>query len=66
MQIAIMDGRARFDTDRAIVVECCDSLKEAIREMRKTYRHMDYVVVDIDTDEILFDPELGDTPCSTK
>lgn len=54
----IMDGRARFDQDRAIVVECCDSLKEAKNAMREFYNGYDYVVVDPKTEEIVFDPEL--------
>ena len=41
----IMDGRARFDVDRAIIVECCDSLKEAERAMKRDYKGYDYVIV---------------------
>lgn len=41
----IMDGRARFDVDRAIIVECCNSLKEAERTMKRDYKGYDYVIV---------------------
>ena len=30
----IMDSRAAFDMDAAIVLSCCDTLKEAKKEMR--------------------------------
>jgi hypothetical protein len=51
----IMDGRARFDMDIAIVCEVCDSLKEA-KQMVSEYG--DAIVIDPDTDEIVYDPEL--------
>lgn len=54
----IMDGRARFDPDRAIVVSCCNSLKEAKKEMKEDYEGYDYVVVDKDWN-VVYDP-LGD------
>jgi hypothetical protein len=50
----IMDGRARFDTDRAIVCEICDSLKEA---KSRVSEYGDAVIVDPRTDAIVFDPE---------
>jgi hypothetical protein len=52
----IMEGRARFDVDNAIVVSCCDSLEEAIEEMKEYYIGYDYVVVDTSTNEVVFDP----------
>ena len=51
----IMDGRARFNIDRAIVISVCASLKEAKQEMREEYQEYDYVVVD-GNDNIVFDP----------
>jgi len=56
VRILIMDGRARFDPDRAVVVSCCDSLAEAKKEMRDDYQGYDYVVVDGDTWRVLYDP----------
>jgi hypothetical protein len=56
MKICIMDGRARFDIDESIVISCCDSLEEAMMEMREDYRGYDYVVVDLENNEILNDP----------
>lgn len=55
----IMDGRARFDTDRAIVIEVCETLAEAKRAMHKEYKGYDYVVVDPhNNDEIVYDPMI--------
>lgn len=50
----IMDGRARFDRDRAIVVSVCGSLEEAKREMRECYLGYDYVV--LYGGEVVYDP----------
>lgn len=55
-QYFIMDGRARFDPNRAIVCSVCDSLAEAKSEMRHDYKDFDYVVVDGDTEEVVYDP----------
>ena len=52
----IMDGRARFDVDRAVVVEVCESLREAKQAMREYYDGYDYVVLNGAMDEILYDP----------
>jgi selenophosphate synthetase-related protein len=52
-QYLVMDGRARFDQDRAIVCEVCDSLKEAKSVVRN---YGDAVVVDSETNEIVYDP----------
>lgn len=49
----IMDGRARFDTDRAVVCEICNSFGEA---MRRLDNYGDAVVVDPRTDEVVYDP----------
>ena len=54
----IMDGRARYDTDKAIVIECCDSLKEAMEAMKRYYKGYDYVVVQRDTNAIIYDPQI--------
>jgi hypothetical protein len=52
----IMDGRARFNQDRAIVCEICDSLAEA----RSNVSHYgDAVVIDPRTNKIAYDPELA-------
>jgi len=58
MEYYIMDGRARFDTTEAVVVEVCESLREAVRAMKVDYVGMDYVVVDA-RDEVVYDPECG-------
>jgi hypothetical protein len=51
----IMDGRARFDQDRAVICEICDSLSEA-RANCSDYG--DAVVIDPETNKIAYDPEL--------
>ena len=60
MSYWIMDGRARFDQDRAVVVEVCDSLDEAKEAMDEYYDGYDYVVVDTETEEIMYDPMFED------
>ncbi|NIQ88654.1 MAG: hypothetical protein GWN93_06065 [Deltaproteobacteria bacterium] len=47
----IMDGRANFNPDRAIVCDVCNSLEEA-REQLKSWPS-DHVIVDSDTWEIV-------------
>jgi hypothetical protein len=47
----IMDGRARFDVDRAVVCEVCDSLKEA---KRHAPNYGDACVVDAATMEVVW------------
>jgi hypothetical protein len=53
-QFLIMDGRARFNQDRACVISCCETLKEAKKEMREDYRGYDYVVVH--GGKVVYDP----------
>lgn len=52
MSYMIMDGRAHFDTDKAIVCEICDSLEEA-KNNAASYGD-DACVVDPETDEIVW------------
>lgn len=51
----IMDGRARFDQDRATVCEICDSLNEAKANCSD---YGDAIVVDSKTNKIVYDPKL--------
>lgn len=55
-QFLIMDGRARFDQDRACVISCCETLAEAKQEMHEDYLGYDYVVVHCGM--IVFDPSV--------
>jgi Mg-chelatase subunit ChlD len=58
--IVLMDGRARYDPDRAIIVDASKmNLEEAINEARE--RGDDTVVVETDGWSILWTPELDKT-----
>ena len=48
----IMDGRAHTDIDRALVMECCDTLKEAKKNAREYGE--DSCIVDSKTMEIVY------------
>jgi hypothetical protein len=52
----IMDGRARFDQGRAVIVSVCDTVKEALQEMKEDYQGYDYVIVDVSTNKVVYDP----------
>ena len=47
----LMDGRANFDVDRAIVLECCSTLKEAKRNINNY--GADTCIVDVETQEVV-------------
>ena len=51
MKCYLMDGRARFNVDDAIVFSCCDSIEEA-REEAPDYGD-DTCIVDAETMEII-------------
>ena len=58
--IVLMDGRARYDIDGALVVSAnCPSLEEAIEEAKE--RGDDSVVVDLDRHVVLWTPEHEET-----
>ncbi len=50
----IMDGRARFNTDDAVVCEVCESLEEAKANCPD---YGDAVVIDSETMEVVYDSE---------
>jgi len=52
----VMDGRARFDVDKALVLTCADTLKEAHEDI-KDGNYGDAVIVDAQTWKIVYDPD---------
>ena len=52
-EIVLMDGRARYSIDDALIISAgCSSLENAIKEAKE--REDDCVVVDIDANEVLW------------
>jgi hypothetical protein len=49
----IMDGRARKDVDKALIIEVCNSVEEAQKSYAQNYSNHDYVIVDSITNTII-------------
>lgn len=47
----LMDGRANYDVDRAMVLECCDTLEEAKANINEY--GADTCIVDVETQEVV-------------
>ena len=47
----LMDGRAHYDVDRAMVLECCNTLAEAERSIEKY--GADTCIVDVETQKVV-------------